>query len=166
MNSSEEGYEPLPGSAPNFRRDRPIFEINFNDYIGTVNGLFNFMEILGGATLSVLLTSSDSRRSRESKAQRFLCGSAYTFSFNGFYMLVASMLSGTSAVYLPVLFYYVLFQGMGAACYIISGIMVARQTHEVSLQVMVGLCTGGIHAFHFAYVCYKNYAESKENKWF
>ncbi|XP_070385840.1 uncharacterized protein [Dermacentor albipictus] len=136
MNYTEAAYEPLPASVPIFKRDRPVFEFNFNDYIGTVNGLFNFMEILGGATLAVLLSSSDARRAGDSKAERFLCGSGYTFSFNGFYMMVSSLLSFTSAVYLPALFY------------------------------MVGLCTGGIHAFHFAYVCYKNYVEAKEKRWF
>ncbi|XP_075556782.1 uncharacterized protein LOC142588847 [Dermacentor variabilis] len=105
MNSTEAAYEALPGSVPIFKRDRPVFQFNFDDYIGTVNGLFNFMEILGGVTLAVLLSSSDPRRAGDSKAQRFLCGSAYTFSFNGFYMMVACMLSFTSAVYLPALFY-------------------------------------------------------------
>ncbi|XP_070385839.1 uncharacterized protein [Dermacentor albipictus] len=166
MNYTEAAYEPLPASVPIFKRDRPVFEFNFNDYIGTVNGLFNFMEILGGATLAVLLSSSDARRAGDSKAERFLCGSGYTFSFNGFYMMVSSLLSFTSAVYLPALFYYVVFQGVGTACYIISGLMVAKQNHDVSVQVMVGLCTGGIHAFHFAYVCYKNYVEAKEKRWF
>ncbi|KAL3188594.1 hypothetical protein MRX96_022596 [Rhipicephalus microplus] len=79
-------------------------------------------------------------------------------------MMVSSLLSSVSAAYLPVLFYYVLFQAMGAACYIISGIMIARQTHEVSVIVVVGLCSGGMHAFHFAYCCYKNYIEEDEKK--
>ncbi|KAH6926558.1 hypothetical protein HPB50_019765 [Hyalomma asiaticum] len=125
-------YEPLPGSASNFKRARPVFDISFNDYIATTNGCFNFLEIVGGIVLNVLMGSD---QGRDSKARRLLSGSAYTFSFNGFFMMFSSMLNSTSAVYLPALFYYVLFQGTGAACYFISGIMIARQTHEVSVIV-------------------------------
>ncbi|KAL1418944.1 hypothetical protein MTO96_005485 [Rhipicephalus appendiculatus] len=121
MNHSDAEYEPLPGSAPNIRRNRP--------------------------------------------ARRFLSGTAYTFSFNGIFMMVSSMLSYQSAVYLPVLFYYVLFQATGAVCYMMSGIMIARQTHEVSVVVVIGLCSGGMHAFHFAYCCYENYIKDDSKKW-
>ncbi|XP_077550805.1 uncharacterized protein LOC144164145 [Haemaphysalis longicornis] len=93
----------------------------------------------------------------ETKTLRFVCCTAYTFAFNGIHMLFAGLLTFTSAIYLPFLFYYVLFQGVGAACYIVGCVLLVRETHEVSVQAITGLTTGGIHAFHFAYVFYKVY---------
>ncbi|KAK8784936.1 hypothetical protein V5799_008700 [Amblyomma americanum] len=42
---------------------------------------------------------------RDSKAVRFLAGTACTFGFNGVYMMLSCMMSATSAYYLPRLFY-------------------------------------------------------------
>ncbi|XP_070385858.1 uncharacterized protein [Dermacentor albipictus] len=114
---------------------RPIFEVSFSDYVGTVNGLFNFLEV------------------------RCLKGTSFTFWFNGFLMLVASILSATSAFTLPVLFYYVIFHGTAGVLYIFTCITLVRESHEVELVTMVGLMTGGMHAFHCAYATYKLYYE-------
>ncbi|XP_037499251.1 uncharacterized protein LOC119373298 [Rhipicephalus sanguineus] len=165
MNNSTEGYRFLPAAFPfpKEKHRRPIFELSFEDYIATTNGLFNFLEIVGGIVLNVLVGKNSG--GGDSKTLRWLSGTGYTFSFNGIFMMVTSLLSSDSAAYLPVLFYYVLFQATGAASYIVSGLMLARQNHEVSVVVVMGLCSGGMHAFHFAYSCYKNYIEDDSKKW-
>ncbi|XP_077523944.1 uncharacterized protein LOC144135059 [Amblyomma americanum] len=142
-------------------RRKPSFRIDFNDYIATVNGLFNFLEIVGGLVVYMMLGSD-----RDSHAVRLLSGTSFTFSFNGIYMMASSLLSDSSARILPYLFYYVLFQGTGATCYILSCLMMVRGSSEVSLQALLGLMTGGIHAFHCAHAYYKLYIESKEKYWF
>ncbi|KAL3195737.1 hypothetical protein MRX96_045547 [Rhipicephalus microplus] len=118
---------------------------------------------VGGIVLNVLV-GKNSGQYGDSKTIRWLSGTAYTFSFNGIFTMVSSLLSSDSAAYLPVLFYYVLFQAAGALSYIISSPMIARQHHEVSVAVVVGLCSGGMHAFHFAYTYYKNYIEDDDKK--
>ncbi|XP_049527415.1 uncharacterized protein LOC125947106 [Dermacentor silvarum] len=128
-----------------------IFEVSFDEYVGTVNGLFNFLEILGGMVVYFMLSTP------ETKAQGCLRGTAYTFFFNGIFMLVSSFLSATSSYYLPTIFYYVLFNGTGSLMYIFSSIGVVRETNEVGGPPVVGLMVGGIHAFHCAYSTYKNY---------
>ncbi|XP_070377330.1 uncharacterized protein [Dermacentor albipictus] len=132
---------------------RPIFEVSFSDYVGTVNGLFNFLEVCGGLAVSLMVDHADS------STQRCLKGTSFTFWFNGFLMLVASILSATSAFTLPVLFYYVIFHGTAGVLYIFTCITLVRESHEVELVTMVGLMTGGMHAFHCAYATYKLYYE-------
>lgn len=56
---------------------------------------------VGGTVLYFMIISER----WESKTLRFICGTAYTFAFNGMHMLFAAMLSSTSATYLPALFY-------------------------------------------------------------
>ncbi|XP_065289889.1 uncharacterized protein [Dermacentor albipictus] len=128
-----------------------IFEVSFDEYVGTVNGLFNFLEILGGLVLYFMMGNT------ETKSQSCLEGTAYTFFFNGIFMLVSSFLSATSSYYLPSLFYYVLFNGTAAFMYIFTSVGVVRESNEVGGPPVVGLMTGGIHAFHCAYSTYKNY---------
>ncbi|XP_077523303.1 uncharacterized protein LOC144134218 [Amblyomma americanum] len=82
-------------------RRRPVFSIGFHDYLERPNGLMNLMEIVGGVALYVLMTTGK----RDSKAVRFLAGTACTFGFNGVYMMLSCMMSATSAYYLPRLFY-------------------------------------------------------------
>ncbi|XP_054927999.1 uncharacterized protein [Dermacentor andersoni] len=132
---------------------RPIFEVSFSDYVGTINGLFNFLEVCGGIAVFLMVDRA------ESSSQRCLKGSSFTFWFNGFMMLVSSILSATSSYYLPVLFYYVIFHGTAGVLYIFTSISLVRESHEVELCAMAGLMTGGMHAFHCSYVTYKLYYE-------
>ncbi|KAL3193272.1 hypothetical protein MRX96_046790 [Rhipicephalus microplus] len=74
-----------------------IFEVSFDEYINTVNGLFNFLEI------------------------------------------------------------YVVFNGTAAMMYILSSIVIVRDSNEVGTGPVMGLLTGGLHAFHCAYSTYKIY---------
>ncbi|KAL1448718.1 hypothetical protein MTO96_028154 [Rhipicephalus appendiculatus] len=134
---------------------RRIFEVSFDEYVGTVNGLFNVLEICGGFALYMMMDRP------ETSAQKILGGTAYTFSFNGIYMVIAGILSATSGHYLPSIFYYVLFQGTGSILYIFCCILVVRQRSEVGMPAMVGLMTGGLHAFHCAYATYKIYYENR-----
>ncbi|KAL3222560.1 hypothetical protein MRX96_049978 [Rhipicephalus microplus] len=127
-----------------------------------VSAVFVTSAMVGGIVLNVLV-GKNSGQHGDSKTIRWLSGTAYTFSFNGIFMMVTSLLSSDSAAYLPVFFYCVLFQATGALSYIISSL--TRQYHEVSLAVVVGLCSGGMHAFHFAYSYNKNYIEDDDKKW-
>ncbi|KAK8768178.1 hypothetical protein V5799_015357 [Amblyomma americanum] len=224
------GLETLVG----YRR-KPSFRIDFNDYIATVNGLFNFLEIVGGLVVYMMLGSDrDSHAVRllsgtsftfsfngiymmassllsdssarilpylfyvstgatcyilsclmmvrgssevslqacggmtlwmmiertEMRVENFLRATAYTFSFNGVFMIMSSILSATSAYYLPLTFYYVLFQGTGSVLYIFTSIIIIRDAHEVKMTAMVGLLTGAFHAFHCAYATHKIYYEN------
>ncbi|KAL1448720.1 hypothetical protein MTO96_028156 [Rhipicephalus appendiculatus] len=132
------------------RRDR-LFEVSFSDYVGTMNGLFNFLEVCGGCAVFLMMDQTNTR------TESFLRATSYSFFFNGLFMLVSSILSATSSYYLPGLFYYVMFQGTGGVLYIFTCIMMVRESHDVGLTPMVGLMTGGMHAFHCAYSTYKNY---------
>ncbi|XP_049527414.1 uncharacterized protein LOC125947105 [Dermacentor silvarum] len=78
-----------------------IFEVSFDEYIGTVNGLFNFLEIVGGMAVYFMVGTPQTR------SQGCLRGTAYTFFFNGIFMIISSFLSATSAHYLPTIFYCV-----------------------------------------------------------
>ncbi|XP_037576614.1 uncharacterized protein LOC119458825 [Dermacentor silvarum] len=132
-----------------------IIEVTFDEYVGTINGLFNVLEICGGFAMYLMLDKP------EGGAPRLLKGTAYTFSFNGFFMVFSSILSATSAHYMPSLFYYVLFQATGSVLYIFCSISLVRKNKEVGMPAMVGLTTGGLHAFHCAYSTYKIYYENK-----
>ncbi|XP_075724009.1 uncharacterized protein LOC142766068 [Rhipicephalus microplus] len=76
-----------------------IFEVSFDEYINTVNGLFNFLEICGGAVVYMMTGTTDT------KSQGCLQGSAFSFLFNGIFMIVSSFLSATSGHYLTGIFY-------------------------------------------------------------
>ncbi|KAL3202535.1 hypothetical protein MRX96_042432 [Rhipicephalus microplus] len=134
---------------------RRIFEVSFDEYVGTVNGLFNVLEICGGFALYLMMGQPEGR------AQGILRGTGYTFSFNGLFMVISGVLSATSGHYLPSIFYYVIFQGTGSVLYIFCCILVVRQKSEVGMPAMVGLMTGAMHAFHCAYSTYKIYYENK-----
>ncbi|XP_077523302.1 uncharacterized protein LOC144134217 [Amblyomma americanum] len=134
-------------------RDR-IIEVSFDQYVNTANGLFNFLEVCGGMTLWMMIERTEMR------VENFLRATAYTFSFNGVFMIMSSILSATSAYYLPLTFYYVLFQGTGSVLYIFTSIIIIRDAHEVKMTAMVGLLTGAFHAFHCAYATHKIYYEN------
>ncbi|XP_054927998.1 uncharacterized protein [Dermacentor andersoni] len=132
-----------------------IIEVTFDEYVGTVNGLFNVLEIVGGFALYMMMDKPEGR------APSLLKGTAYTFFFNGFIMVFTSILSATSSHYLPSIFYYVLFQATGSILYIFCSILIVRSNKEVGMPAMVGLTTGALHAFHCAYSTYKIYYENK-----
>ncbi|XP_077523948.1 uncharacterized protein LOC144135062 [Amblyomma americanum] len=134
-------------------KSRRIFEVSFDEYVGTVNGLFNFIELCGGWALYFMLGTA------ETSMQRLLGGTAYTYSFNGLFMIITSFLSYTSAHILPTTFYYVMFHGTAALLYICTCIMIVRDSKEVGGPPTLGLMTGGVHSFHCAYATYKNYYE-------
>ncbi|XP_077537528.1 uncharacterized protein LOC144149748 [Haemaphysalis longicornis] len=96
---------------------------------------------------------------QETGPQRCLTGTAFTYWFNGLFMILSSFLSATSAQILPVLFYYVLFGGTAAVFYIIAAVMVFKEKRDSSLQPAMGIITGGLHAAHCMYVTYKLYIE-------
>ncbi|KAL3195736.1 hypothetical protein MRX96_045546 [Rhipicephalus microplus] len=75
---------------------RRIFEVSFDEYVGTVNGLFNVLEICGGFALYLMMGKPEGR------AQGILRGTGYTFSFNGLFMVISGVLSATSGT-LPAL---------------------------------------------------------------
>ncbi|KAL3202517.1 hypothetical protein MRX96_042416 [Rhipicephalus microplus] len=93
------------------------------------------------------------------RSESLLKATSYAFFYNGLFMLLSSILSATSAYYLPGLFYYVIYEGTGAVLYIFNCLMIVRESHDTGLTPMVGLMTGGMHAFHCAYSTYKNYYE-------
>ncbi|XP_070385847.1 uncharacterized protein [Dermacentor albipictus] len=132
-----------------------IIEVSFDEYVGTVNGLFNVLEIVGGFALYMMMDKPEGR------VQSLLKGTAYTFFFNGFIMVFTSILSFTSSHLLPAIFYYVLFQATGSILYIFCSILIVRANKEVGMPAMVGLTTGALHAFHCAYSTYKIYYENK-----
>ncbi|XP_077536086.1 uncharacterized protein LOC144148427 [Haemaphysalis longicornis] len=131
-----------------------IIEVSLDDYITTINGLFNILEVCGGLILFFSLGNAT-----EKTSERCLWCASYTFSSNGVVMIISSFLSATSAFYLPTLFYYVLFHGLGALMYIIPGIMLVKESKEVGMPAILSLVIGGFHAFHFSYVTYKKYVE-------
>ncbi|KAL3193275.1 hypothetical protein MRX96_046793 [Rhipicephalus microplus] len=151
------------------KRDR-IFEVSFSDYVNTVNGLFNVLEVsvcqrllswhartrlrsAGGFVVFLMMDQTHTR------SESLLKATSYAFFYNGLFMLLSSILSATSAYYLPGLFYYVIYEGTGAVLYIFNCLMIVRESHDTGLTPMVGLMTGGMHAFHCAYSTYKNYYE-------
>ncbi|XP_070377526.1 uncharacterized protein [Dermacentor albipictus] len=80
---------PLPRSSIFGIKRRPVFTIGLHNYVGRPNGILNFLEMIGGLYLYVLVSAVPG----DSKAVRLLSSSAFTFSFNGVCMLVASMSS-------------------------------------------------------------------------
>ncbi|XP_075556976.1 uncharacterized protein LOC142589079 [Dermacentor variabilis] len=61
---------------------------------------------------------------------------------------------------------YILFQGAGAGCYVISCISIVQAVQKMSSLCIVGLSTGGLHALHFTYAFYKMYIEPRGYAWF
>ncbi|XP_077537464.1 uncharacterized protein LOC144149685 [Haemaphysalis longicornis] len=75
---------------------RRIFEISFDEYVGTLNGIFNVLEVGGG--LVVYMVGGGPQ---ETGPQRCLTGTAFTYWFNGLFMILSSFLSAASAQILP-----------------------------------------------------------------
>lgn len=130
-----------------------LFEVSFDAYVGTVNGMFNAMEIASGITLYVLLSMGTVER----KSARLLYGLSYAWTFTGIHMMFSSFLSRTSAFVLPLVFYYVLHQGVGGSAFIATSIYFVKDNGEVNGPALMGMLTGAFHAFHFFYVTYVNY---------
>ncbi|XP_065281636.1 uncharacterized protein [Dermacentor albipictus] len=154
--SVQEAYWMLPPTLGIKRR--PAFSLGFNDYVHRPHGLFDCFEILGGVTVYMMMSSTPWMASR---ATRFLYACSLTCSLCGVHMIVSSMLSPTSAFYLPRTFYYILFQGAGAGCYVISCISIMHEVQKMSSLCIIGLSTGGLHALHFTYTFYKMYIEPR-----
>ncbi|XP_070377525.1 uncharacterized protein [Dermacentor albipictus] len=110
---------------------------------------------IGGLYLYVLVSAVPG----DSKAVRLLSSSAFTFSFNGVCMLVASMSSPQCAFYLPRTLYYVAFQGLGA-------FSTMQGSQEVPVYSMIGYCVGGLHTVHCVYAYFKVYIQKGDTGWF
>ncbi|XP_049527416.1 uncharacterized protein LOC119458827 [Dermacentor silvarum] len=152
---------PLPRPSVFGIKKRPTFSIGLHDYVGRPNGLLNFLEIVGGLALYTSISASPG----DSKAVRLLSSSAFTFSFNSVCMMVASMASPQCAYYLPRTFYYVVFQGLGAFCYLIGTFFTMQDSQQVPAHLMIGYCVGGLHALHCGYACYKVYIQKGRSGW-
>ncbi|KAL1448723.1 hypothetical protein MTO96_028159 [Rhipicephalus appendiculatus] len=128
-----------------------IFDISFDDYVGTVNGIFNIIEVIGGAAVYMMTGTT------ETSTQGCLQGSAFSFCFNGVFMIVSSFLSGSSGYQLSGLFYYVVFNGTAALMYLIPSVMILKEANEAGMSTMMGLATGSVHAIHCTYSTYEIY---------
>ncbi|XP_070378270.1 uncharacterized protein [Dermacentor albipictus] len=146
---------PLPRPSIFGIKRRPVFTIGLHNYVGRPNGILNFLEMVGGLYLYVLVSAVPG----DSKAVRFLSSSAFTFSFNGVCMLVASMSSPECAFYLPRTLYYVAFQGVGAFCYFIGAFSTMQGSQEVPVYSMIGYLVGGLHTVHCVYAYFKVYIQ-------
>ncbi|KAK8766124.1 hypothetical protein V5799_007097 [Amblyomma americanum] len=124
------GYDDFSGRSSGNTIDNLFVATGLNVLISLLVSSAVWLRQVGGVALYVLMTTGK----RDSKAVRFLAGTACTFGFNGVYMMLSCMMSATSAYYLPRLFYYIVFQGTGAACYLVSSLYIVRDSHQVAVQ--------------------------------
>ncbi|KAL1448724.1 hypothetical protein MTO96_028160 [Rhipicephalus appendiculatus] len=124
---------------------RPVLQIGLHDYVSRPNGILNFLEMVGGLVLFSKM--SDDRRI--SKAVGLLSSSACSFGVSSATMLMANIISPACAYYLPRTFYYVLFHGLGAICYLGSAFSVPRPRPSIFRTIARRL---GIHVGLHDYV--------------
>lgn len=116
----------------------------------TTDGWLNVLEVVMGASLwaifDILGTSTSS--------ELFLHTWACAFTLNGFVFLLSSVMSLQTALMLPKLFYYTMFQLVAAIGYISGGIGSVNNTSII--DGITAIVCGVFHLVHFVYSLIKN----------
>ncbi|XP_077546851.1 uncharacterized protein LOC144159314 [Haemaphysalis longicornis] len=102
------------------------FELAFQQvttrYVGSVHGLFNFLEAILGAIIACLYFMFGV----ESRSQQFLYLSSMTFGINDLHFIFSALLSEADSTFLPSSIYFVLYQLTAAFCYVINAIVIMQ----------------------------------------
>ncbi|XP_077483071.1 uncharacterized protein LOC144093498 [Amblyomma americanum] len=130
-----------------------IIEVSFGEYVGTVTGLFNFLEIVGGLVLFGLMCSIK----ENTHLNIFLFSVSYAFSFNGIHIMICSFFSRRTMEIMRQVFYYVFYQMTAAMSYVGASVKLVKDSPAVPVHAVVGIITGGLHFLHFITVSYNVY---------
>ncbi|XP_049271843.1 uncharacterized protein LOC119393348 isoform X2 [Rhipicephalus sanguineus] len=127
-----------------------MVQLYFREYTKTTNGWLNVFEVVIGAILWAMYHSLGAT----TPSEQFLHSCALVFTTNGLFFLMSSTMSITTALMLPRLFYYNLFELVAAACYIYGG--VGSVGNSSFIDGVTAIICGGFHLVHFIYSILKN----------
>ncbi|KAL3185251.1 hypothetical protein MRX96_031116 [Rhipicephalus microplus] len=119
-------------------------------YVGSVHGLFNFLEAILGSIIACLYFMFGV----ESRSQQFLYLTAMTYGINDVHFIFSALLSEADSTFLPSSIYFVVYQLTASFCYIINAIVI-MQTYNSPGDCIFGgiggLLCGLLHAGHLVY---------------
>ncbi|XP_037516250.1 uncharacterized protein LOC125756148 [Rhipicephalus sanguineus] len=122
-----------------------MVRLYFREYTMTTDGWLNVVEVVIGAILWAMYHCLGAT----TPSEQFLHSCVCVFTINGIFFLMSSTMSITTALMLPRLFYYNLFQLVAAGCYIFGGVgCVGNSSFIDGVTAIVG---GGFHLVHFIY---------------
>lgn len=127
-----------------------MVRLYIREYTLTTDGWLNVLEVMVGTFLWITYGTLGASTASE----QFLYGCACAFTANGCVFLCSSMLSLHTALMLPKLFYYTMFQFIAAACYICGG--VGSVGNASVIDGVTAIVCGGFHFVHFVYTLIKN----------
>ncbi|XP_077565076.1 uncharacterized protein LOC144180642 [Haemaphysalis longicornis] len=125
-------------------------------YFDSWNGFFNISETAGDMLLFFFLYVS----TLELDSQRCLLSMTMGYGLNGLMFCIGSIFSVTTASQLPYLFYYHMFNFTAMLALIICGVKIMADKHgggSASMQAIVAILCGAIHAAHSGYIVYTQY---------
>ncbi|XP_054919069.1 uncharacterized protein [Dermacentor andersoni] len=127
-----------------------MVRLYFREYTMTTDGWLNLLEVAMGTFLWIMYGTLGASTASE----QFLYGCACAFTANGCVFLLSSIMSIQTALMLPRLFYYTLFQLIAAGCYIFGG--VGSIGNSSIIDGITAIVCGGFHFVHFIYSMLKN----------
>uniref|UniRef100_A0A131YRJ6 MARVEL domain-containing protein n=1 Tax=Rhipicephalus appendiculatus TaxID=34631 RepID=A0A131YRJ6_RHIAP len=127
-----------------------MVQFYIREYTMTTDGWLNLLEVVVGAILWAMYGTLGAT----TPSEQFLYSCASVFATNGFFFFMSSVMSIQTALMLPKLFYYTLFQLVSAACYISGG--VATVGNSSVIDGIVAIVCGVLHLVHFVYSMIKN----------
>ncbi|KAL3227017.1 hypothetical protein MRX96_024381 [Rhipicephalus microplus] len=139
-------------------------------YFDSWHGFFNITET---AMPGELLTACGFRRrvtcccslflymgTLETDSQKCLMNMCMGYGVNGLLFMVSSVLSNPTAGTLPYIFYYHLFEWTAMLALIICGVKIIADKQGgggATMQAIVAVLCGSIHAAHSGYIVYRQY---------
>ncbi|XP_077484588.1 uncharacterized protein LOC144094544 [Amblyomma americanum] len=123
-------------------------------YFDTWHGFFNVTETAGDMLLFLFLYMG----TLDTDAQRCLLSMCMGYGVNGLLFMTASVLSNDTASVLPFIFYYHMFQWTATLALIVCGVkIIADKQGGNTMQAIVAILCGSVHAAHSGYIVYKQY---------
>ncbi|XP_064460044.1 uncharacterized protein LOC135370261 [Ornithodoros turicata] len=123
-------------------------ELSVKDYISTLTGILNLLEVLLG--LLLLLVVHYTLRELTTRV-RVLFTINYAYTFNGLHFIIAGCLSLESFSHLQELFYYVLFLTCAGMAYTIGSVCVIKESKSTPVFAILSVTIGGIYYIHAVY---------------
>ncbi|XP_065298534.1 uncharacterized protein [Dermacentor albipictus] len=131
-----------------------VVDVTFSEYLGTATGLFNFLEVVGGVVLFLLMCSIK----ESTNVNLFLFSVSYAFSFNGIHIMFCTFFSRRTMEIMKQVFYNVFYQMTAAVMYAGASVKLLKESPQVPVHAVVGIITGGLHSVDFLVVSYNTYA--------
>ncbi|KAH8023556.1 hypothetical protein HPB51_014805 [Rhipicephalus microplus] len=125
-------------------------------YFDSWHGFFNITETAGDMLLFLFLYMG----TLETDSQKCLMNMCMGYGVNGLLFMVSSVLSNPTAGTLPYIFYYHLFEWTAMLALIICGVKIIADKQGgggATMQAIVAVLCGSIHAAHSGYIVYRQY---------